>query len=50
MSRFDLIAVQEIKADYTSFQRIVEYMDGDYDFIISDAGGNNERLGYVYYK
>lgn len=48
LSRFDLCAIQEIKGNYTAFEKIVELMDGDFDFVISDPGGNNERLGYIF--
>lgn len=47
LSRFDLIAVQEIKENFSNFSKIISYMNG-YDFIISDSGGNNERLGFIY--
>lgn len=48
LSRFDLVAVQEIKAGYANFEKIVGFMGKEFDFIMSDAGGNNERLGYIY--
>ncbi|NQV31633.1 MAG: endonuclease/exonuclease/phosphatase family protein [Phycisphaeraceae bacterium] len=48
MSRFELIAVQEVKDNLDHFSKVVEFMDGDYDWIVNDTGGNNERLGYVY--
>jgi len=47
MSRFDLIAVQEIKGNFRNFEKIVKMMNG-YDYIMSDSGGNNERLGFIY--
>jgi len=48
MQRFDLIAVQEVNDNYAPFARAVELMDGDFDWIINDTGGNRERLGFVY--
>jgi len=48
MSRFDLIAVQEIKDNLDHFSKVVDHMDGNYEWVINDTGGNNERLGYVY--
>lgn len=48
MSRFDLIAVQEIKDNLDHFAKIVSYMDGEYDWIVNDTGGNAERLGFIY--
>jgi endonuclease/exonuclease/phosphatase family metal-dependent hydrolase len=49
-SRFDLIAVQEIKSNISHFDTVVEEMEGDYDWIINDTGGNAERLGFIYRK
>ena len=48
LSRFDLIAVQEIKDSLGHFAEVVELMDGDYDWVVNDTGGNNERLGFIY--
>lgn len=48
MSRFDVIAVQEVADDLTQFQELVSYMSGNYEAIFSDIAGNYERLGYVY--
>lgn len=48
LSRFDLIAVQEIKDNLGHFADVVELMDGDYDWVANDTGGNNERLGFIY--
>ena len=47
LSRFDLIAVQEIKRDHDHFERLVGYMD-NYDFVMSDTAGNEERLAFIY--
>lgn len=48
LSRFDLIAIQEIKDNLAHFSEVVELMDGKYDWVVNDTGGNNERLGYIY--
>jgi len=50
LSRFDLIAVQEINDRYKAFTEVVEKMGADFDYIMSDPAGNNERLGYIYRK
>ncbi len=50
LSRFDLIAVQEINDRYKAFTEVVKKMGSDFDFIMSDPAGNNERLGYIYQK
>ena len=48
LSRFDLIAVQEIKDNLNHFSKVVGYMGGKYDWIVNDTGGNKERLGFIY--
>lgn len=48
LSRFDLIAVQEVNDNYRTFEKIVRDMDGDFDFVITDQAGNDERLAFVY--
>jgi endonuclease/exonuclease/phosphatase family metal-dependent hydrolase len=45
---FDLIAVQEIKDDFRQFREIIHLLGPDYDYMITDRAGNDERLGYVY--
>lgn len=47
LSKFDLIAVQEIKNNYQKFEELAGLMTG-YDYIMSDTAGNNERLGFLY--
>lgn len=48
LSRFDLIAVQEVNNNFRTFEKIVRDMDGDFDFVMSDKAGNSERLAYIY--
>ena len=48
LSRFDLIAIQEIKDNLDHFSKVVKYMGGNYDWIVNDTGGNKERLGFIY--
>ncbi|MBL4708418.1 MAG: endonuclease/exonuclease/phosphatase family protein [Flavobacteriales bacterium] len=48
LSRFDLIAVQEVKGNYLNFKKVVDFMNGGFKFIFSDTAGNNERLAFVY--
>jgi endonuclease/exonuclease/phosphatase family metal-dependent hydrolase len=50
MSRFDLIAVQEVKSNLGHFEQIVGHMGRGYDWIVNDVAGNNERLGFVFKK
>jgi endonuclease/exonuclease/phosphatase family metal-dependent hydrolase len=48
LKRFDLIAVQEINDAYRQFTAIVRKMGPEFDFVMSDTAGNDERLAYVY--
>ena len=50
MSRFDLIAVQEVKSNLAHFRQIVGHMGRSYDWIVNDVAGNNERLAFVFKK
>ncbi len=45
---FDLIAVQEIKDNFRPFREIVHLLGSDYDYMITDRAGNDERLGFIY--
>ena len=48
LKRFDLIAIQEVNDDFRNFERVLNHMGRDFDFVMSDTAGNNERLVYVY--
>jgi len=55
ISRFDVIAVQEICADLWPLKKLMNILGGSYDYILTDVthsslGGNNERLGFIYDK
>ena len=50
MSRFDLIAVQEVKSNLEHLQQIVGHMGKRYDWIVNDVAGNNERLAFIFKK
>lgn len=50
LSKFQLIAVQEVNDDLTSFIRLMEILGSTYDFLINDTAGNSERLAYIYKK
>lgn len=55
ISRFDLIAIQEINDDLIPLKKVMNYLGDDYDYIVTDVaawknGGNNERLGFIYDK
>jgi len=52
ISRFDVIAVQEICEDLRPLDRVMDYLGRNYKYIISDvtegSGGNGERLAFIY--
>lgn len=55
ISHFDVIAIQEICVDLWPLKRIMNILDKDYDYIVTDVthsslGGNRERLGFIYNK
>ncbi|MBW1802457.1 MAG: endonuclease/exonuclease/phosphatase family protein [Deltaproteobacteria bacterium] len=50
LSRFDLIAAQEIKDNLGHFEEVVKTMGDDYEWIVNDTAGNNERLGFIFRK
>ena len=55
ISRFDVLAVQEICDDLTSLNELLVLLGPQYDYIVTDVthgslGGNQERLGFIYDK
>lgn len=53
ISRFDVIAIQEICEDLAPLERLMRMLGGSYDYILTDVthsslGGNKERLGFIY--
>jgi len=48
VERFDIVALQELKADLTGLARLQEILPGDYRVILSDATGNSERFAFIY--
>jgi len=55
ISRFDIIAVQEICDDLEPLKKLVNHLGNNYDYIVTDVthrslGGNSERLGFIYDK
>lgn len=55
ISHFDVIAIQEICTDLWPLKRVMNILDKDYDYIVTDVthssiGGNQERLGFIYNK
>lgn len=52
VSRFDVIALVEVKRDLTALRLLLRILGRDWAFIVSDVTegdrGNSERLGYVF--
>lgn len=52
ISRFDIIAVQEICDDLDALNQLMRILGYQYDYIVSDItegrGGNRERLGFIF--
>jgi hypothetical protein len=45
---FDLAAVQEVKENFGELFDTVRLMGPNYRVLMSDVGGNDERMGFVY--
>jgi len=54
LSRFDVIAVQEIKGDLRAIRDTMRFLGDDWDFLMTDvtggSAGNNERLGIIFQR
>lgn len=53
ISKFDVLAVQEICVDIWPLKKLMRILGGHYDYIITDVthsslGGNKERLGFIF--
>lgn len=52
MSRFDIIAVQEVNENLDDFERLMRVLGRHFDYIFTDVtegrGGNDERMVFVY--
>ncbi len=52
ISRFDVVAVQEVRDDLTGLRMICRSLGADWSFIVTDVTrgdeGNNERLAFVF--
>ncbi len=52
ISRFDVVAVQEVKANIGALETMIEYLGAHWSFILTDvtkgASGNGERMAYVF--
>jgi endonuclease/exonuclease/phosphatase family metal-dependent hydrolase len=52
LGQFDLIALVELRSDLSDLGKVLHYLGSSWDVIysdwIDDAGGNNERVGFLY--
>jgi endonuclease/exonuclease/phosphatase family metal-dependent hydrolase len=52
ISKFDIVAIQEVNRDLHGINKVVEILGNDWKYIISDttegSRGNDERIAYVY--
>lgn len=52
ISCFDLVAVQEVNRDLSSFDTVMRILGREWDYIVTDTtegpGGNAERMAFVY--
>ena len=54
LSRFDLIAIQEVSGDLSGLRKVLSLMDSQWDYIVTDStdgsAGGGERMAFVYDK
>jgi len=52
ISRFDLVAVQEVSADMAGLERLMKLLDLQWDYLVTDttdgSAGNSERMAILY--
>ncbi|MCU0305812.1 MAG: endonuclease/exonuclease/phosphatase family protein [Thermoanaerobaculales bacterium] len=53
ISRFDLVAIQEVRRSVNALERLVRILGDGWEYVVTDlvayrTGGNHERLAYVY--
>jgi endonuclease/exonuclease/phosphatase family metal-dependent hydrolase len=54
VNRFDLVAVQEVRAELTALEKLMRRLGPHWDYLVSDTtqgrAGNQERLAFLYDK
>lgn len=50
LRRFDLVALQEVKDELGSFHEVLAHLGPAFDYVMTDPGGNTERMAFVYRK
>ena len=48
ISWFDIVAIQETKDQLVGLQGIVSHLPAGWSFLVSDTGGNDERMAFIY--
>jgi endonuclease/exonuclease/phosphatase family metal-dependent hydrolase len=52
ITRFDVVAIQELKGDLRALRETMAFLGEDWGFLMTDVAlgdkGNNERLGFIY--
>ena len=48
--RFDIVAIQEVKSNLQGLARLQKLLPGNYQVLVSDPTGNNERMAFLYDK
>lgn len=54
LSRFDVIAIQELKGDLRALRDTMQFLGEDWGFLMTDVtigdAGNNERLAFIFHR
>jgi len=54
LSRFDVVAIQEVSSDLTCLQKVLSILGSQWDYIVTDStdgsAGGGERMAFVYDK
>ena len=54
ITRFDLVAIQEVKSTLNDFKKIMRLLGSDYEYVLNDITngnkGNSERSAYIFNK
>ncbi len=48
ISKFDIIAIQEVNANFEHFNRIMAELGSEFDMVMTDVAGSSERLAVIY--
>jgi len=48
--RFDILAIQEVKTNLQGLAKLQGMLPGNYQILVSDPTGNNERMAFLYDK